>query len=513
MRRGREQGGSILLAVLVVVVIAALAGTTAMDMIGAQAATAHASASRVQARALAWSGVQAALAELAEQRDDLLSGRPPRLTARWELFTDDLGFRGVVRLAPSPVGGVAVSEAGKLDVNLATEAMLASLASVGPDLARRIVAERATRPFESVEDLARVPGVTGDLLYADHPGADGSSSGRPPGVAAESRARPAGLVDVLTAFSADPNIQAGLGEGGEQRRGKLRINLNTPWSEDLRQAVTERFGKDAADAVERVMREGAKFERDADIVRKLRELNAPPDSWGTILDAFTTCPDPYARGRVDLSAAPMEVLACLPGIDATAAAAIVSARARLDEAVLLDTAWIVTEGLVPPENFPSIVDHVTSRSLVWRVRVEAGRLPPGADEDEPLRDRMVVDAVLDVSSERPRVAYLRDVTALPTALALSGLAEPAGEPPVGTELEAAGASPGPASPAPAGVTPGTVTGSRSSTRPSADGGANREPPGGDRADTRGGAPDARGDRARPEPKDRRRGRWTAGGGS
>lgn len=511
MTRGRRQRGSILLAVLVVVVIAALAGTTAMDMTGARAATAHASASRVQARALAWSGVQAALAELAEQRDDLLSGRPPRLTPRWELFTDDLGFRGVVRLVPSHEGAEAVSEAGKLDVNFATEAMLASLEAVGPDLARRIVAERAARPFESVEDLARVPGVTGDVLYGGVGVGERSPRGRRTEPVADGGASAAGLADLLTVFSSDSNIQAGLGEDGDQRRGKLRINLNTPWSDELREAVTERFGKDAADAVERVMREGAKFERDADIVRKLRELNAPPDSWGTILDAFTTCPDPYALGRVDLSAAPKEVLACLPGIDAAAAEAIVSARARLDTSVLLDTAWIVTEGIVPPEKFPLVVDHVTSRSLVWRVRVEAGRLP--ADADDPLRDRIVVDAVLDVSSERPRVAYLRDVTVLPTALALGRLAEASSDP--RDELDAAGSPPGGAPPTPGltGGPPRSGAGSGSPPRSSADGGANGEPRGGDRSDTRGGASDASGDSARPEPKDRRRGRWTAGGGS
>lgn len=527
MNRRQRHRGLILLSVLVVLVIAALAGTTAMYAADARVASSRGAASRTQARASAWSGVQAALAELAGQREDLLTGASPELTGEWTLFTDDLGFTGVVRLLPiGPADGRgAASECGKLDVNAASEEMLAKLDLVGPDLARRIVAARASRPFESAEDLMRVEGISADLLYGGAGGENTESgSQRPEGAGdrpgtARGDDAPGALIDVLTALSFDANIQSGVGEDGAERRGKLRVNLNTPWSDELKAALTERFDENAARAVEDMMNTGTTFKKDADIVAKLRELNVPPQNWASILDALTTCPDPYVLGRVDLTVAPPEVLACIPGIDDDDAADIVAARDRLDASVLLDPAWITAQGIIPPERFQQAVDHVTTRSLVWRVRVEAGRLTPDADEGEPLRDRIVLDAVLDVSSERPRVAYMREVTLLETARAMDRrlAAESEDEEP---------AEPDPAAEADPSPAPSSADRPGGASRRSADpaGGA-REPAGdnpspndgpssGNRADREGeSASTAGGGGARPTPKDRRRGRWTAGGGS
>ncbi|MFM9994418.1 MAG: ComEA family DNA-binding protein [Phycisphaerales bacterium] len=523
-----RQRGLILLSVLVVLVIAALAGTTAMYAADARVASSRVALSRTQARASAWSGVQAALAELAAQRDDLLTGATPELTSEWTLFTDDLGLTGVVRLVPlGAPDGNGVSECGKLDVNTVTEDMLGKLPLVGPDLAKRIVAERATRPFDSVEDLMRLPGMTTDLLYGGAGGDDAEARSVRPETAddrplgARDGDAPGALIEVLTAFSADPSIQSGVGEGGAEQRGKLRVNLNTPWSDELKEALTERFGEGAAGSVEAMMKAGATFKKDADVVAKLRELNAPPENWAQILDALTTCPDPYVLGRIDVNVAPPDVLACIPGIDTAAAADIVAARERLDAAVLLDPAWITAQGIIPPERFQQAVDHVTTRSLVWRVRVEAGRRLPDADESEPLRDRIVLDAVLDVSSERPRVAYLREVTLLDTARAmdrrLAGEAvdEDALEPGPAAEAEPVP----PPTPEPSerrGTSPrrpaGPSGGPRNEARDNR--GPNDGPPGGDRADRESeSASSAEGGSARPTPTDRRRGRWTAGGGS
>ena len=67
MKRDR---GTILLAVLVVITISALAGTTAMYFGEAASSAARVSLKRTKSRALAWSGMQAVMAELADQRDD-----------------------------------------------------------------------------------------------------------------------------------------------------------------------------------------------------------------------------------------------------------------------------------------------------------------------------------------------------------------------------------------------------------------------------------------------------------
>ena len=96
--------------------------------------------------------------------------------------------------------------------------------------------------------------------------------------------------------------------------------------------------------------------------------------------------------------------------------------------------WLAAEEVLTPVQYARCADTVTTRSMQWRVRIEAGLLrddaqinwsggdrgnPAEADfesraylyqEDAGLMDRVVVEAVIDISSARPRVAYLRDLT-------------------------------------------------------------------------------------------------------
>lgn len=76
----------------------------------------------------------------------------------------DAGTAQVARCAPGapPAAGPAAQAlvvGQKLDLNQATEAELAVLPGVGPSLARAIVQARARQPFQSWEDVDRVPGV------------------------------------------------------------------------------------------------------------------------------------------------------------------------------------------------------------------------------------------------------------------------------------------------------------------------------------------------------------------
>lgn len=442
-RRLRERG-MVLLAALVVVTIGALIGSTIMYLADAERASAEASLRRTQARALAWSGVQGVMAELLSQREALLDGARPAVTGSWTLI-DGTSKGGVIRVVGLSGAGAAVSEPGKLDINSATAEMLDTLDAIEAPTAARIVAARAARAFSSVEELLTIEGVTPEMMYG--PSAQGAESGEGLGAAALAAApgRPSsdareggGLVDLLTVFSFDPNVQAGLGENGSDSRGKRRVNINTPWSERLGRAIDERFGQGAGEAVKTVMERGTKLEREAEIVRVLIETQVPPEAWVNVLDALTTTDDPYRTGRVDLNTAPAEVLACIPGISRSAAEGIVESRGRTDEATRRSVAWPVLAGILEPEQFQEAVDFLTTRSAQWRVRVEAGFVrvetgrggepsqgsfggsEPGAwgesdESGDTLEDRVALEAVIDVSSSRPRVAYLRDVTLLPIA--------------------------------------------------------------------------------------------------
>jgi competence protein ComEA len=68
----------------------------------------------------------------------------------------------VTQVAPQieSAGAAALRRGERLDVNRASAAELELLPAVGPSLAARIVADRASRgPFRTVEDLARVHGI------------------------------------------------------------------------------------------------------------------------------------------------------------------------------------------------------------------------------------------------------------------------------------------------------------------------------------------------------------------
>ncbi len=223
MRRRVTRRGLVLLAVLIVVTISALIATMTMYLADAEREAVVTSLHRTQARALAWSGIQALMVELADQRDEMLDGQSPRVTDEWTVYTDENGHRGVVRLiavgaVKGAFGDVLASEGGKLDVNTATVEMLAALPGVSQAIAEAIVQERGNARFTSVEELVRVTGIDSLVLF----GSMGKDAMTTPmdrdGFDAPSEQR-RGLAEFVTVFAFDPNIQAGIGQTGQGHRG------------------------------------------------------------------------------------------------------------------------------------------------------------------------------------------------------------------------------------------------------------------------------------------------------
>ena len=429
----RQRGGTIV-AVLMLLVIGIIIVASVLVTADAARATSHAEAQRTQARSLGWSGVQALMAELARQREDLLDGQAPNITAEWDLYTLDDGTRGVVRLIDlEPEGvGIIASENAKLDINTATAEMLALVPGLDRVVAEKIIEARQRDPFTSVEQLLEIEGVSPELLY----GVASDSMPKPPrdaevsgllGEAADSR----GLLPFLTVFSFDPNVQVGL-DGNTDSRGNLRVNLDQEWSDELERAITDRFDQATADFVRGIMETGQSFATDSELVGLLVTNNMPTEQWAMVLDVFTTTDDQFLRGRVDVNVALPEVLACLPGISPEKAEAIVAAREGLDASMRRSPTWLVVEGVLTPEEFAEAADWVTTRSMQWRARLEVGleagdpfggfegSVPMSLDDlagswDEPeggsrLASRIVLETVIDLGSTRPRVAYLREVT-------------------------------------------------------------------------------------------------------
>lgn len=455
--------GSALFTVLAVVAIASMLGAIVMTAGDSTATATDRQVERIELRATAWSGVQAAMAELAAQRQDLLDGKAPVLTPETPL-AEEGSERPVARLmawepeaAASRAGAAekvyAVAEGAKLDLNRADAAMLAAL-GLPEATAGEIAARRGARPFTSVEELATLGSATVAEVFG--PGAPAPTE-RPAGP--EAAGLPA-YAELFTTLSFDPNVQAGLASG--ESAGKLRINIGQGWSDEVGRVLTEELGQAASDAVKKLVEQTKVLDTDTALAAALQQQGVPKELTGAALDVLTVSDDLFVPGRVDVMRARAEVLAAIPGIGKDKAAAIVAARGQLTEEERKGRAWPYTRGILTPEEFAKALPWMTSRSLQWRVRVQASveRAASGAAPGEAKVLRSAAyEAVIDVSSERPRLAYWREITLMPIARAMekrvSGLARSLAESraPAAPEPEAPAEPPPPEAPPPDGPPP------------------------------------------------------------
>jgi DNA uptake protein ComE-like DNA-binding protein len=410
----------VVIGVLVAVVLSALIAGAIVSRSDGHQDLAMASLSTLQTRSLAWSGVLGVVSELQSQREEIMTGEAPLLTAQWSVPTRS--GEGVVRLIPWPTGPgqqerLWVAESSKLDVNQANAAMLAKLPGVSQALAARIVGQRK-QGYECVESLSAL-GLSVDELYGGTltaqsvevpASSDGGTAAATETVPIESAGGSApaggegeqqGLLNLLTTFAFDPNMQAGVGEGSEVWAGTPRINLSLPWSEALEGALKERFGEEVTRQAAEIFKARDPLTKDSQFVAILMAQGVPTQAWGTMLDIFTTSNDMYRLGRVDLLTAPAEVLAAIPGIDAAAGAKIVQMRESLSKEERQSIAWPVTEGVLTPQQFSQAIDWITTRPMQFRVRIEAGmatRDERGEIELEGALSRpMTLEAVIDLA--------------------------------------------------------------------------------------------------------------------
>ena len=437
LRPTPRRRGLILLVVFVVISGAALIMTSLSFLGRAEVRSAALVGRTSQAHALAWSGVQAVMAELDRQRTDLLDGRDPQISDNWSLYGTG-AERGMVDLLPvGPDDELIVSESAKLDVNLADEASLARLgAMVTPELSAAIVHARGARAggrFDSIADLLQVDGVTPEMIWGPLDKVQvqkAADSGRDADVQFDRRLRsldrgvsgpaPRGLADVLTIYSIEPVIQS---------TGRYRINLNARYEESMHRRIARRYGEDLAETV-RQFREN---QPDLIIDQKmwyslLSQADMDQSKPDEYIDGFCLDDQHYAQGHVDLNRAPLEVLSALPGLDVDLATAIVTARENLSAAERAGVSWLVNSGTLTPEQWIAAAPRLTWRTSSWRVRV-LGRVLTGEGENVETAAECVYEAVIDLSSPQPRVAYLRDITMLETVVALRHLllAPPPGE--------------------------------------------------------------------------------------
>jgi DNA uptake protein ComE-like DNA-binding protein len=377
-----------------------------------------------QSRALAVSGLKAVAEQLRIQRQAILDGERPELDDELEIYETDTRL-GIVRLLPvNAAGDLLAPEAGKLDLNTVTLEELQATELLTAAQARAIIAHRdaGTRAMQSVMELLAAEGVTPADVYGelesisimddaqrlDEPTTDRIAARLDPTVALS-------LQDLLTVFAHEPLLQ---------RDGKLKINLNQPWSDELGRRLDERFGEGTGSLVKAIRDDGAEFTSEQFIVQQMNNASMPTDQWDDVLDALTVESGEYRFGRLDINTAPYNALLALPGISPDQAAQIVEARETLPADQRWTVVWPVLEGIVDEDAFEAMVDRITTRSFTWRVRIAVGEIDADAP-DAPLDNPLIYEAVIDLAAPSPRIAYLRDITDLQTTamIALAVTAE------------------------------------------------------------------------------------------
>lgn len=435
----RQRRAFLLIAVLVALAIALAVVAGMLMLVRGEVAAAATRERQAQSRALAWSGVQIIGALLEQQRPELLTGAWPEVPTQLVIY-ETPSVLGVVRLLQVGVDArgepsTLRAEGGLLDLNRADAGVLTATGLVDAAQAEAILAVRRALGgrFLSESELLEVRDLSPERLYGAMEAmtwaADagrrgdwarrgvreraGRGAGRG-GSEASVQASASGLLDVVTAFAVEPQVR---------RDGQPRISLAGGWSDSLGRELAESLPKvmsrqvaeNTVRSIEAMLR-NSQPQSDAALCRLLSADAETADLAG-LLDAVTVHPGPWRPGRIDINSAPYEAVLSVPGISEQVAAEIVRQRESLSPEERWSPTWLLSREIVDRAQFEALVELVTTRCLLWRVRLAAG-VASAEDPDGPLENALAWEAVIDLSGPRWRLAYLRDATLLPLAAAL-----------------------------------------------------------------------------------------------
>lgn len=410
MNRTRHERGVAVLVVLVVLAIGALAGTVALLAARSAGEATASTAGRLQSRLTMRSGVLAIEQAALDQRADVLAGGEFVVDDPIELFEE--GNRTATFRLDAGITPDAVSLDALLDVNTCTASMLARLPGMDETLGAAVAAEL---PVRSLRELLDVEGMTVELVYGEYDEQGQLTSDTIP------------LASLLTVGSVDPAIAVGVGGAAALAE---RVDVSQPFDEQMGERLTASLGRQegSGQLVAMLAQRDTPPTSLVDVARALRSQMTLATT-GQVLDVVCIGSAP-GRGRVDINRAPFEVLAALPGLDEETAQQIVDARRSLGPDELNDPLWPLREGLVDEDTMLEVLERVTTRSVRWVLRAEAGmaavrersvgidsledarRARAGmasADEDR-LRNRVAMDLLVDFSGPRPVVVPLGEVS-------------------------------------------------------------------------------------------------------
>jgi DNA uptake protein ComE-like DNA-binding protein len=436
--RRSNDSALVLIAVLIVIMLASMVAISLLFRLRAEDIASTAGAGAEQASAAAMSGIQQAMRVAAAASPGLLEWRDNPEAFKEHLFYDDgvdQWYFTVYSAGDAETGLLRyglTDEAGKLDLNEASEAMLDRLPGLKPAQAQALWdfldvdntprpegAEQeyydtlptpyAVRngPLASLDELLLVRGFTQALLYGEDANGnftlDANEDDGPtqfPPDNGDGRLD-LGLRALVTIDCYDRDVD---------NDGVPRGNINDPQSKlftnDLPAGVvnyisTLRSNKVQLMHVAELLEATGKFKdgkgKEVEMVSGVGKEELP-----LILDRFTTTKMDKIDGLVNVNTASAAVLQTLPGVPEGGGEAIVTARHGLTPDKLRTPAWLFQEDVLPADAFKTLAPFITSRSWQFTFHVIGYGLPSG-------RYR-VFEVTIDVAGNKPRVTYLRDVT-------------------------------------------------------------------------------------------------------
>jgi DNA uptake protein ComE-like DNA-binding protein len=362
--RGSVLISAIMVLLVLVGLVAALAPVVRVDV---RAAGEEGEA--LQARCLARAGVALALATL-ERDDPGVDGQED------EWVTLGTGGQEEFQLGPGWFRVEVIDASSRIDLNRADRATLLRLPGIDEATVDEILAWRGSgavpeqedaagsgadyeglprpyrlkeAPFDSVEELLLVQGVTPSLLYGPR---DGSGS-------VES-VEDLPWIDLLFVGAWSPNQDA---------EGQERVDLSTATANQFEEVAGDSLRPEQARAIVQWRDRSGPFASLADL---LSVPGVPEAAVRSLMDRVTLEPGPRLIGRVNVNTASAEALEILLGVTTEVAEQIVERREA--EGAIQSVGDLLDLG---EDAFRSLVDRVTTKSAVFIVRAR-GELENGA---------------------------------------------------------------------------------------------------------------------------------------
>jgi len=265
-------------------------------------------------------------------------------------------------------------------------------------------------PYDTVEELLLVKGMTGQILYGEDydrnglltPNEDDGEVSFP--VDDTDGVLNRGLLPYVTVYSREFNV----GNDNKPRiylfgdDNEIRPRLMEVFDDEqivgfilnsVREEGTERT-RSLADLLE------PKIINDLEVESPIRGRSAT-----LLFDRCTLDSSPQSEGKININTAPVQVLRCIPSLLPERVPLILEKRAQLPPSVRESTAWLMTEKVVQSSNeYAAIAPHITARGRQFTVE------SIGFSDDSGLFTRLQV--VLEMRGPLSQVIYYRDLTRL-----------------------------------------------------------------------------------------------------